>query len=100
MHDDDELDQLYCTAAEAEPESDRGNDSSSVNASQVHIPLFVTVGSPTNESLSGTGMALDVGNNEVRRTEGGGPCQRPALSSTQMGTVPNIIIEKVKSDLN
>ena len=69
-----------------------------MNASQV--PLFVTVGSPTNEPLSGTGMAPGVGNNKVLRTEGGGPCQRPALSSTRMETIPDIIIEAVKSDLN
>ena len=76
---------------EAEPDSDRGNDSSSVNASQV--PLFLTVESPTNEPLSGTGMALDTGSNGVWRTEGGDPCKRPALSSTQMETIPNITID-------
>ena len=76
---------------EAEPDSDRGSDSSSVNASQV--PLFVTVKSPTNEPLSGTGMGLDEGSTGVWLTEGGDPCQRPLVSSTRMETIPNTIID-------
>ena len=76
---------------EAEPHSDRGNDSSSVNASQV--PFFVTVESPTNEPLSGTGMALDEGSNGVWRMEGGDRCQQPGLSSTRMETIPNTTID-------
>ena len=33
------------------------------------------------------------------RTEEGGPCQRPALSSTQMETIPNIIIDNLHQKL-
>ena len=80
-----------------EPDSDCGNDNSSVKASQV--PLYVTVGSTTNEPLSGKGMALAEGSNGVRRTEEGGPGQRPALPSTQMETIPNIIIDNLRQKL-
>ena len=66
---------------EPEPDLDGGDDNSTVNASQVL--LFRTVGPPTDELPSGTGLALDEGSNEERRTEGG-PCQRPALSPTQI----------------
>ena len=71
----------YCTAGmETEPDSDRGNDSSSVNASQVATVVRdrrVTVGFPTNEPLSGKGMALGSGT------------ARLVVSFTQMETIPN-----------
>ena len=72
---------------EAESDSDRGNDSSSVDASQV--PLFVTVESPTNERLSGPGMALDEGSNGVWRSMKGateyGARREEILDSDQSG---------------
>ena len=60
---DDKLDQLLKNVrlVELEPDSDGGNNSISVNASQV--PFIVTVGSPIIEPLSGTGLALDEGSN-------------------------------------
>ena len=57
---DDELKRLMNNVklVEPEPDSDGGNDNnSSANAS--HVPLFVTVWPPKEESLSGTGLALN-----------------------------------------
>ena len=58
------------------------NNASIRNLSQ--SPLFATVGAPTNELLSGTGLAPDnEGSNGVQRTEGGLCQQQPALSFLQ-----------------
>ena len=80
--DDDELDQLLERVQLEEPDSDGGNseDNSSLIPSQVQ--LFAAVRSSTEEPRSWTSLALNEGSNGVRHQEGG-PCQRPALSSTQ-----------------
>ena len=86
VSDHNELDQLHVLKdvqlVEPEPDLDGGNDSIIVNTFQV--PLFMTVRSPTDELLSRTGLALNEGSSEIWCTKGG-PCQRPALSSTQKG---------------
>ena len=74
--DKDELDQLLQKVQLKEPDSDdcsnSVNNDSCVIPSQV--PLFAAVGSPTDQSLSETSLALDEQNNRVWRPEGG-PCQ-------------------------
>ena len=83
--DEDELDELLQRVQLDEPDLDGGNnneaDDSELNLSQV--PLFAAVGSPTDDSVDETSLALDTeGSNGERRPEGG-PCQRPALSPIQ-----------------
>ena len=64
---------LAVQLVEPKLDSDGGNDSVSVSASRVL--LFVTVGSLTEELLSGMGLALDESSNGVQPTERG-LCQR------------------------
>ena len=85
--DDDELDQLFRKVQLEEPDSDGSNsDNSDDNDSNVvssQVLFFAAAGSPTDETLSGSSLALvDEGSNGVRHLEEG-PCQRPLLSSTQ-----------------
>ena len=76
--EDDELDQLLKNVVLEEPESDGGNVMDRLHDSQVS--LFATVRSPTDEPLSGAGLAPDEGSHGERLDEGD-PCQRSALSS-------------------
>ena len=80
--DDDELDQLLEKVQLEEPDSNGGNSEDNSNLILSQVQLFTAVGSPTEEPLSGTSLALDEGSNGVWHPEGGS-CQRPALSSTQ-----------------
>ena len=77
--DDEELDHLLQNVKLMGPGSgdddDGGNEDHNVHCSQV--PLFATVRSPTNLSLSETGLAPGEGSDGERRN-GGGPCQQPA----------------------
>ena len=72
--DDDELDQLLQKAQLEEPDSEDGNNNDS-GMIPSQVPLFAAVGSPTDQPLSETSLALvDEGSNGVQCPEGG-PCQ-------------------------
>ena len=75
--DDDELDQLLQKVQLEEPDSEDGGNSNNNDSGMIasQVPLFAAVGSPTDQPLSETSLALiNEGSNGVRHPEGG-PCQ-------------------------
>ena len=77
---DDELDHLLENVKLID------NDKFNLHGSQIHVPLFATVRSPTNLPCSETGLAPGEGSDGVWRN-GGGPCQQPAPAPKNMGLV-------------
>ena len=85
---EEELDQLLCNVRlyQRDPEEGGGNFNNDSNIDASQVPLFLTVGSLTDEPLNGTDLAtVNEDSNGERRKEGG-PCQRPALSISKMNT--------------